>query len=354
MNTPPSPALEPLEAFPIPQDAVVLQHWSESGSARELAVAAMQQAMGERRLTLALGPQLELGEPLRLLSLNRFAVQLVCGGVLADELSIPLAPWRAEGASPQLLLAALVDEENGVVAFPGVLTSTELQALAPQCSAWSSGLEAVTLDADAFQGGIDRLLALVQVLEPGAIPRLRPAARAELAPLITRIGDWLEGRLTPALAELGAELLPAGSFRTGDVTFRTGGVTAASTPPQALTILSIPLGLTSGGALLWGGPAKGCIERFRLLLIPTGDRAAGQQSGIEQLTLRLVGELEGDLLPDGLLLSATLGSRRYSVSSAASTVLALDLPAADDLIEVTLIPPGGTPLVLPPLQLPGG
>jgi hypothetical protein len=74
----------------------------------------------------------------------------------------------------------------------------------------------------------------------------------------------------------------------------------------------------------------------------------------ERLTLQLLGDLPGDLLPDGLLLTAVQGSRRLSVSSDASTLLELELHAATDLIQVSLTPPGGEPLALPPLQLPAG
>lgn len=338
---------ELLEAFPLPDDAVVLPQGRAAGSDRELAVAGLQQAIEERRLTLPLGPQLELANPQRLLSLNRFAVQLVCGGYGSDQLRVPLAPWQSAATAPQLLLAALVEDENGVVWFPGVLTADELlQAIPPAAGAAAEDGQ-LLLETSAFSGGIERLLTLVQLLDPEAIPR-RALTPPPATPQVVRVLDWLEGLLPPSLGDLGAGLLPvtAGAFRQG-------GAGTETPAEQALAILAIPLGLTAAGALVSGEASRSCIERFQLLLIPTAERRGGARPGAEQLRLQLVGELQGDLLPDGLVLRAVQGSRHQSVTSATSTLLELELPADPALIEVTLTPPGGAPLVLPPLQLPG-
>jgi len=335
-----SPALPvPLDAFPIPMGAVLLQGASGAASERELALHALRQVLSQRRLALPLGPEVDPADPTRLLSLNHFAFQLATAGFPSDQIPLCSQPWRQPATAPQLVLAALVDGENDVVWFPGVLTSPEV-AFALGSTPEAPGDE-LTLELSSFRGGIDRLLSLVQLLDPAAIPRQALAATPPPS-LVVVVREWLEGLLSPALASLGAELVPLteGAFRSKG--FPSTGV------PDALAILSIPLGLGGDGTLQWGEAARPCIERFQLLLIPTAEEGIAP----ERLTLQLVGDLPGDLLPDGLLLTASQGSRRQSVASAASTTLQLQLPADPALIEVSLTAPGGTTLQLPPLQLP--
>jgi len=226
-----------------------------------------------------------------------------------------------------------------VVWFPGVLTGPEV-ASALGASPDGPG-EELTVEVNAFRGGIDRLLTLVQVLDPAAIPR-QALAPAAAPPLVVVVREWLEGLLSPALAALGTELVPL-----TEAAFRSKGLSAAGVP-NALAILSIPLGLSGDGTLQSGEASRTCVERFQLLLIPT----AADGTTAERLTLQLVGEISGDLLPDGLLLTAAQGNRRQSVASSSSTSLDVQLPADPALIEVSLTAPGGATLQLPPLQLP--
>lgn len=335
-----SPALpEPLDAFPIPSGAVLLQGVSGAASERDLALQALRQVLAQRRLALPLGPELDPADPTRLLSLNSFAVQLATAGFPSDQIPFPSQPWSQPTTAPQLVLAALVDGDNDVVWFPGVLTGPEVVS-AIGGSPDGPGDE-LTLELSAFRGGIDRLLTLVQLLDPAAIPR-QTLTPAPVPSLVLVVREWLEGLLSPALAALGAELVPL-----TEGAFRSKGLPATGVP-DALAILSIPLGLGGDGTLQWGEAARPCVERFQLLLIPT----APEGNAPERLTLQLVGDLPGDLLPDGLQLTACQGSRRQSVASAASTTLQLQLPADPALIEVSLTAPGGTTLQLPPLQLP--
>jgi hypothetical protein len=331
---------EPLEAFPIPEGAVVLepgQNWDEL-SERELAIAALQQAMEERLLSLPLGPQSDLADPGRQLVLNRFAVQLICAGVLSDQIAVPLAPWQSEATAPQMVVAALVDSENGVVHWPGVLTSQEALAALRGAERHGTGEGATAvLEVESFQGGIERLFTLVQLLDPAALPRL---ALPSLARSVVQVRDWLSGQLDDLLAGLGGTLQPAflaAGFRSTTAGTREGD--------QALALLSIPVGINPEGQLVSGDAARSCIERFRVLLIPSGSNAP------EALLLRLIPEVEGDLLPADLTLSASQGSSSQSLSVSLSSQLDLRFPASDGLIEVSLIYPGSDPLVLPPLQL---
>jgi hypothetical protein len=324
----------------MPAGAIELDDSTASLGARSLAVAALQRALCDRKLSLPLGPETALGDAQRLLSLNRFGVQLATAGVLADQLVVDAAPWANEVTAPQLLLAALVDEENAVVAFPGVLTGAEFIELARRAERSDQG---VLLDPLAFRGGVDRLLSLVQLLEPEALPRLSlaPAVQAAAGSVVAVI-DWLRGQLDDAFSALGGELTPvaAGAFRSGAV--------ASEAAEQALAMLVIPFGL-SGDQLVSGDAARRCVRKFQLALIPTGPDHATHPTG---LVVRLSSAVPGALLPDGLQLDARQGSHRQTITSAMSTELELVFQASDQLLDVSLRY-GETGLVeLPSLQLP--
>lgn len=331
---------EPLETLALPAEALVVDGWQSCRSARELAVSALQQALAERRLSLPLGPALDLSNPERLLSLNRFRVQLLIAGIAADQLTVPLVPWQQEGCAPQLLLAALVDEESGVVVFQGVLTGQELQGVA-QSQGWSAEGEELLLEVDQIRGGVDRLLTLVQLLEPEALPQVAlvsASAAAVIQAGAAAVLDWLGGQLDAALLALGAELAPvsAGAFRS-----LPAAVDAAD---QALAMVTIPFGL-SGEQLVSGEAAGRCVRRFQLTLIATG---AEQPNG---LVLRLSSAVPGALLPDGLELEARQSTHRQVVSSTGDTELALSFRGRD-LLLVSLRYGDGEAVALPPLQLP--
>lgn len=337
--TNPAP-IDPLEAFPMPEGAIELDDSTASLSARSLAVAALQRALRDRKLSLPLGPETALGDAQRLLSLNRFGVQLATAGVLADQLVVDAAPWANEVTAPQLLLAALVDEENAVVAFPGVLTGAEFIELARRAERSDQG---VLLDPLAFRGGVDRLLSLVQLLEPEALPRLSLAPAAQTAAgSVVAVIDWLRGQLDEAFSALGGELTPvaAGAFRSGAV--------ASEAAEQALAMLVIPFGL-SGDQLVSGDAARRCVRKFQLALIPTGPDHSTHPTG---LVVRLSSAVPGALLPDGLQLDARQGSHRQTITSAMSTELELVFQASDQLLDVSLRYGQAEPVELPSLQLP--
>ena len=329
-----TPQAESLDAVPIPDGAVLLTPSTARQGFRGFALAALKQALAERHLDLPLGPEIDLENPERLVSLNRFAVQVVTSGMTADEISIPLMCWYQAGLAPQLLLAAQVDEENDVVWFPGVLTGAEFQELIPNHAAQK---QEIALDPSQFRDGVDRLFRLVQLLEPSAISRAGLVAKPALASkAVSSVLDWLSGQLDEAFTSLGGELVPAtaGAFR---------GVSKSR--EDALAVVSIPLGL-DGTQLCSGEAASSCIERFRLLLIPIGKEKP------DALLLRVVPFLEGDLLPEGLAIEAMQGELRESMTVNLSKSLELSFPTSDQLLSITIQFPDAQPLHLPPLQLP--
>ncbi|MFM7087052.1 MAG: hypothetical protein ACKOXO_08705 [Cyanobium sp.] len=408
---------EPLEALPIPEDAI----WVEPGRlaalptsagagggrrdpagpaaaerrARLLVIAALQQELAERGLGLSLGPELAFGNPERLLQLNRVPLQLVCGGWLEDPFAVAVRAWREASRAPLLLVAARVEEESGLVRIAAVLTAAEwLQAAQDAAVATAESLPvaaaaraeagprvgllpdlassppndlaaiepALLLPLKQLRGDLERLLLLVQLcaatLPQLALPPvLLRRAGLEVDPArpgeaVVRVLDWLQGQLDPALEALGALVEPrlAPGFRRASPASMPIASDAessdAQSSEQALAVLAIPLGLDPAGQLCSGAEAAGYLERFRLLLIPTGSQQP------EGLLLRLEPELPGDLLPDGLTLEAEQGRIRQSLVSQGSGRLDLRFPASEALIQASLSSPGSEPLVLPTLQLP--
>jgi hypothetical protein len=114
---------------------------------RALAVLALQEQMASIGLNLPLGPSLHLNDPVRLLVLNGFRVQLVEAPYGADLLQADAGPWQQTAGAPHFLLAAWVDEDLQVVRFPGVLTHDEVGQLA------KTGAETLALPLEGFRGG---------------------------------------------------------------------------------------------------------------------------------------------------------------------------------------------------------
>ena len=100
--------------------------------------------------------------------------------------------------------------------------------------------------------------------------------------------------------------------------------------------------------------ARGILECMR------GPRSANYKDNSQQPYLHSLAmvahelrpSLEGDILPDGLLLEVEQGGLSQSLRSEQSSRLDLRLPASGELIQVTLSAPGSAPLQLPALQLP--
>jgi hypothetical protein len=330
-----------MEVLPMPAGAIELPVDQPWPSERALAIAALRQVLAEQATALPLGPETAAVDDGRLLSLNRFALQLATSGISADQIAVDAKPWAEQATAPQLILAAHVDEENAVVAFAGVLTGPELVALAR--SAERNG-DQLLLGAGAFKGGVQRLLTLVQLLEPAALPRV---ALTEVLGTVQRqvvaIADWLGGQLDGALQQVfGAKWQPLTQGA-----FFSGGSTAAER--DALALVAIPLGL-EGSQLVCGQAAEGCIERFVLQMVATGSDPARPDG----LVLRMTAAMAGDLLPDGLVIKAHQGSQEQRKSaSSSSTQMELVFGGGSELIDVSLSYPGSSDLVLPPLQLPG-
>jgi hypothetical protein len=136
---------------------------------RAMALLALRSWLKQRKSAVVVGPAIEPEAPDRLLAIGGLATQLLCASSLAEEVVVPLRVWEQTATAPQLALLALVDEENGVVEFPGVLEGSgmvaEIRKLRDRVQ------EPMELPVSLFQGSLERLLRWTTLLEPGALPR---------------------------------------------------------------------------------------------------------------------------------------------------------------------------------------
>lgn len=136
---------------------------------RALSLLALRRWLKQRGASVVVGPELEPEAPDRLLAIQGLATQLLCVSSLAEEAPVPLGPWTQEATAPQLALLAQVDEENGVVEFPGVMDAAAVVAEIQKLL--SADQEAIELPVQLFNGGLERLLRWVTLAGPEALPR---------------------------------------------------------------------------------------------------------------------------------------------------------------------------------------
>jgi hypothetical protein len=321
----------------IPPEAIQLEPpLPATASDLELAIAALRQELADRSLDLPFGPQLDPGDPDRLLAVNHLAVQLVCTAMGAESVAVPLGPWRTATTAPQLLLLATVEDENGWVHLAGSLTAREVLALAPR---GQDDGDSLLLPVSAFPGGLARFLRLVRLMDPEALPRLAYPSPITLAGLTERavaVWDWLGDRLDERLAALGGTLLQPAAVAVRSQT---------ALPPGSPAGLQLDFGLREE-SLVFGEAALAVPERFRLVIA-----LAGTQPGSESLTLSLRCQERGVPLPDGLRLSLRQGDREHTLTSQDSMALEMGVPGGEELITLSLSFKTGNPVTLPAFTL---
>ena len=333
-----SQPLEPLDLVPLPVDAVLLPEEGKTVSPREMVLEAVQARLKSQNLNWKIGPALDLNNPQRLLSLNQIAVQLLTCGFTTDVIPVPLSHWYRDGAAPQLLVVGRIDEESQIVHIPGILTGEEFrqwfrEVQEDQSLTAESELE---VPISIFKGGIERLLTFVQLLQPGAISRKELSGSSAYLGTMSSVLDWLTGNVDEMLQAMGGRLIPAtaGTFRS-----------TVDSSNEALAVLAIPMGLDDG-QLYTGQSAQKCIERFQLLLIPSGTGV------ISKLFVRLIAEQTGDLLPERLTVQAKQGDWRQEKTSTMDTALELVFQNSQQPIELKVSYPGSKSVSLPALEIP--
>jgi len=165
-----------LEAFPIPEEAIILDE-KINLSGRQIVIKALEKTIKERNLDFKLGPVLNLNDPSRTIILNKFDIQITTSSLISDETTFSLKNSKIEGKGPQLILAAQVEEDSKIVFFKGVLTSNEFKEIIDKKDIRRDELN---ISLDSFTGGIDRLFRLIRLLDTEAIPRLNLVSKSNL------------------------------------------------------------------------------------------------------------------------------------------------------------------------------
>ena len=323
-----------LEAYSIPEGAIGVTTPMGTEGRKGFVVRALQQELKRRGINIPVGPETELDNPERLLLLNRFSVQLVTAGILSDRIRIPLTHWDEAAKAPQLVAAGLVDEENDVVYFPGVMTAEQFIRQAAD----GGDQEVITVDTSSFEGGLERLLTYVLLLSPEALPRLSLSRQRQDEPrLDINLREVFGGFLDEALSTLwGASLQPASA-----AAFRSGSSSAVEDGEKEGDVLCIPIGL-GGEGLLIGEDAVNSIERFELRI----SRHKASDKG-ETLQVAIAPALDGDLLPDQLVLQVAQTGYSQRQEADGSTGLMIIHKLESGIIEIKVGYRGADPFVLP-------
>jgi len=162
-----NPENDPLDLFPIPNDAIYINS-KKNLNPRDKIISALKKYLKDKNLDLTLGPKLDLNNPQRSIILNKFDIQIVYTSLISDVIQIPLKNSKIKNKGPQLFLAAQLEEDLDVVYFKGVLKSSEFEKIV---SKKELKKDFVGIEIENFKGGIERLIRYVRLLNPESIER---------------------------------------------------------------------------------------------------------------------------------------------------------------------------------------
>ena len=84
-----NPKNDPLDLFPIPNDAIYINS-KKNLNPRDKIISALKKYLKDKNLDLPLGRKLDLNNPLRSIILNKFDIQIVYTSLISDVIQIPL------------------------------------------------------------------------------------------------------------------------------------------------------------------------------------------------------------------------------------------------------------------------
>ena len=155
------------ELLPIPEGAVSVDldidcdNW-------DLVVEALRVKIDEWDLKNLIKLKKVLNYSEKFISVNKFFTQIIFCGLFDNEVNISMNQWLEKGKTPQLILAAQIDDENNIVNFIGTITSKEFKDLL--LDKQKVNLE-ISLPISKFTGGIDLFFYYVQFLDTNLFPR---------------------------------------------------------------------------------------------------------------------------------------------------------------------------------------
>ena len=155
------------EAKPISDSAVSI-NIEKVKSLDQASIVALKKVISDENLNLEVKLISSIKDLDCLVEINKFYIQIVITGISSDEAIIPLKRWYKKNSAPQLILAMSIDEENGLIEFPGLITEKEFKALIKEPNPKN---KYVNIPINSFKGGINRLLSMIQILDLEALSR---------------------------------------------------------------------------------------------------------------------------------------------------------------------------------------
>ena len=155
------------EANPISDSAVSI-NIEKVKSLDQASIVALKKVISDENLNLEVKLISSIKDLDCLVEINKFYIQIVITGISSDEAIIPLKRWYQRNSAPQLILAMSIDEENGLIEFPGLITEKEFKNLIKEPNPKN---KYVNIPISSFKGGINRLLSMIQILDLEALSR---------------------------------------------------------------------------------------------------------------------------------------------------------------------------------------
>jgi len=156
-----------IDAYPIPQEAVILDD-KKALDLSQVVMLAIKQIIKDRGISLKIKKKGKNTDEDCVFEINNFSIQVVYTGITSDHIIVPLKRWYKLNDSPQIILAASIDEENNIIFFNGIITAKEFINIFLERNAKNQTFE---LSLNEFKGGINRLLSFVQILDSKALSR---------------------------------------------------------------------------------------------------------------------------------------------------------------------------------------
>tara|TARA_B100000212_G_scaffold324561_1_gene285519 strand:- start:3733 stop:4953 length:1221 start_codon:yes stop_codon:yes gene_type:complete len=156
-----------IDAYPIPQEAVILDG-KKVLDLSQVVLLAIKQIIKDRGISLKIKKKGKNTNEDCVFEINNFSIQVVYTGITSDHIIIPLKRWYKLNDSPQIILAASIDEENNIIFFNGIITAKEFINIYLKKNAKGQSFE---ISLSEFKGGINRLFSFVQILNSEALSR---------------------------------------------------------------------------------------------------------------------------------------------------------------------------------------
>ena len=134
----------------------------------QASIVALKKVISDENLNLEVKLISSIKDLDCLVEINKFYIQIVITGISSDEAIIPLKRWYKKNSAPQLILAMSIDEENGLIEFPGLITEKEFKNLIKEPNPKN---KYVNIPINSFKGGINRFLSMIQILDLEALSR---------------------------------------------------------------------------------------------------------------------------------------------------------------------------------------